>query len=102
ILPALPERLSEAALKLLEKLGVRVRTGARVASVEAEGVRLASGEFIPAELTVWSAGVRGPDMLADLDGLEGNRAQQLVVNSTLQTTRDADVFALGDCAACPW
>ena len=40
--------------------------------------------------------------LATLDGLETNRAHQLVVRTTLQATRDDDVFALGDCAACPW
>ena len=40
-------------------------------------------------------------VLAQLDGLEANRINQLVVEPTLQTTRDPDVFALGDCAACP-
>jgi len=47
----------------------------------------------------------GPEMrrgIADLDGLEVNRAHQLVVLPTLQTTLDPDIFALGDCAACPW
>ena len=45
-----------------------------------------------------SAGVRGPDVLKDLDGLEATGANQLVVRPTLQTTRDDDIFALGDCA----
>ncbi|MBV8443414.1 MAG: NAD(P)/FAD-dependent oxidoreductase, partial [Hyphomicrobiales bacterium] len=101
ILPALPERVSDATLSLLKKLGVDVRTNARVAAVRADGVELASGEFIPAELVVWAAGVRGPDVLRDLDGLEVNRANHLVTEPTLQTTRDPDVFAIGDCAACP-
>ena len=101
ILPALPERVSEATLALLNKLGVDVRTDARVAAVRADGVELASGEFIPAELVVWAAGVRGPDVLSDLDGLEVNRANHLVTEPTLQTTRDPDIFAIGDCAACP-
>ncbi len=101
ILPALPERVSDATLSLLKKLGVEVRTAAPVASVRADGVELASGEFIPAELVVWAAGVRGPDVLRDLDGLEVNRANHLVTEPTLQTTRDPDIFAIGDCAACP-
>jgi NADH dehydrogenase len=66
------------------------------------GVRLASGEIVPADLVVWAAGVKAPDVLRDLDGLESNRINQLVVTQTLQTTRDADIFAIGDCAACPW
>ena len=42
--------------------------------------------------------VKAPDLLKDLDGLEANRSNQLVVTQTLQTTRDTDVFAIGDCA----
>jgi NADH dehydrogenase len=57
ILPALPERLSIAAVKLLEKLNVKVHVGARVTAVTASGVTLASGVSIPAELVVWAAGV---------------------------------------------
>ncbi len=101
ILPALPERISVATLEILRKLGVEVRTKARVAEVGSDGVRLASGEIIPSELVVWAAGVKGPDVLHDLDGLEVNRVNQLVVTATLQTTRDPDIFAIGDCAACP-
>ena len=102
ILPALPARLSDAATRLLEKLDVTVRTSARVAEVLDDGVRLATGEVVPAELVVWAAGVKAPDFLEGLDGLETNRINQLVVLPTLQTTRDGNVFALGDCAACPW
>ena len=47
-----------------------------------------TGEIIPAELVVWAAGVKAPDFLKDLDGLETNRINQLVVRPTLQTTRD--------------
>jgi NADH dehydrogenase len=43
----------------------------------------------------------GPEVLRDIAGLETNRLNQLVVTPTLQTTRDLDIFALGDCAACP-
>ena len=102
ILPALPKRLSVAATRLLEGMRVGVRTSSRVAEVLPDGVRLASGEVIAAELVVWAAGVKAPDLLRDLDGLETNRINQLVVRQTLQTTRDDDVFAIGDCAACPW
>jgi NADH:ubiquinone reductase (H+-translocating) len=102
ILPALPARISDAALELLRKLGVNVHLGARVAEVLRDGVRLADGQVIPAELVVWAAGVKAPDFLREIDGLETNRINQLVVRQTLQTTRDDDIFALGDCAACPW
>jgi len=101
ILPALPERISEATAGLLTELDVIVRTGARVAEVRADGIVLSGGEMIPFDLVVWSAGVKAPDVLHGLGGLENNRINQLVVTPTLQTTRDPDVFAIGDCAACP-
>lgn len=102
VVPALPPRLSESVTRLLRRLGVHVRTGARVSEVLPNGVRLTSGETIPAELVVWAAGVKAPDFLKDLDGLETNRINQLVVLPTLQTTRDQNVYAIGDCAACEW
>ena len=98
IVPALPKRLSDATTRLLGELGVEIRIGARVTEVTSDGVRLASGDFIPSELVVWSAGIRGPDVLNDFDGLEVSHASQLVVRPTLQATRDDNVFALGDCA----
>ncbi|HTT11094.1 MAG TPA: NAD(P)/FAD-dependent oxidoreductase [Burkholderiaceae bacterium] len=101
ILPALPERLSRAATKLLENLHVQVRAGSRVEAVLPNGVRLASGEVLPAELVVWAAGVKAPDFLSGL-GLETNRINQIVVHQTLQTTSDENIFAIGDCSACPW
>src|ERR1700681_3858873 len=101
ILPGLPKRISETAQDLLRKLGVEVCSGARVTKVAADGVQLADGSFIPSELVVWTAGVKAPEVLRDLDGLEVNRINQLVVEATLRTTRDPHIFAIGDCAACP-
>lgn len=102
ILPALPERLSKATAELLRALNVQMLTGERVTEVMATGVRTADGKLVPAELVVWAAGIKAPDFLSGIDGLETNRINQLVVKQTLATTRDSDIFALGDCAECPW
>jgi len=102
ILPALSERLSSAVLSLLKKLNVDVLTGERVTEVSSLGVKTATGREIPSELVVWAAGIKAPDFLKDIGGLESNRINQLVVGQTLQTTRDPDIFAFGDCASCPW
>jgi len=97
ILPMLPEKLAEAAHRELEALGVRVATGEQVVEATNEGMITKSGELIKADLKVWAAGVKGPDLLAGL-GLEVTRNNQLVVKPTLQTTRDDRIFAIGDCA----
>lgn len=102
LLPLLPEKVSLSAEKLLADRGVQVLTGARVAAVDGTGVRLADGRILGSELVVWAAGVKAPELLAGLDGLEANRLNQLAVRQTLETTQDPDVFAIGDCASCPW
>lgn len=98
ILPALPERLADAAKAELEALGVSVRTGVRITEAEPHALVTAEGERIEADLMVWAAGVRAPGLLDTL-GLEVNRGHQLVVRETLQTTGDERVFAIGDCCS---
>lgn len=100
ILPALPPRISSAAHSELTKLGVRVLTQTMVTSAEKKGLNTKSGEFIDADLMVWAAGIKAPDFMKELGGLETNRINQLVVEPTLQTTRDPNIYAIGDCASC--
>ena len=102
VLPALPPKLSNSVELELNKLRVHVYTGERVTEVTEKGVHTHSGRFIPSVLVVWAAGIKAPDFLHEIDGLETNRINQLIVNRTLQTTLDENVFAFGDCAACPW
>ncbi|MBF7993015.1 NAD(P)/FAD-dependent oxidoreductase [Rahnella laticis] len=101
ILPALPPRISGAAHQELTKLGVRVLTQTMVTSADKNGLNTKSGEFIDADLMVWAAGIKAPDFMKDIAGLETNRINQLVVEPTLQTTRDPNIYAIGDCASCP-
>jgi NADH dehydrogenase len=102
ILPGLPEHIMKGAAATLESLGVQVLTGDPVVEVTAERVKTKSGREVAADFTVWAAGIRCPEVLREIDGLETNRQNQLVVLQTLQATRDVDIFALGDCAAVPW
>jgi len=97
ILPALPPRLSSAATRELEALGVEVLTDTMITEVTGDGFVTRSGDTIPAVLRVWAAGVKAPDFMADL-GLETNRTNQLVVNASLCTSDD-NIFALGDCCS---
>ncbi len=100
ILGALPEHLAASSAELLSDLGVEIRCGAGVTDVTPEGVRLADKSFLPAELVVWSAGIKAPDFLKRLDGLETDRINRLIVRETLQAKGDDDIFAIGDCANC--
>ncbi|MDT3671123.1 MAG: NAD(P)/FAD-dependent oxidoreductase [Aromatoleum sp.] len=99
LLGGLPQELAERVHDDLVGRGVDLRVNHSVAKVERGRVILRNGDVIGADVTVWAAGVQGPEVLNGLGGLETNRQRQLVVRPTLQTTRDADIFAIGDCAS---
>jgi NADH dehydrogenase len=101
ILPALPEHLSSAATRELARLNINVLTRNRVTKITEEAIEFEGGTHLNASIKVWAAGIKAPDFLAKLEGLETNRINQLVVHQTLQTTQDENIFAFGDCASCP-
>jgi NADH dehydrogenase len=82
----------------LAALGVEARPGVTVASVDARGVRLASGEEIAAETVVWCAGMRAHPLAAALPG-EHDRFGRVAVDCFLKVEGASGVFAAGDAAA---
>jgi NADH dehydrogenase len=101
LLPALPPRLSIATQQQLVKLDIQLKLGRRVTEVTETAVHTHDGEVFEADLKVWAAGIKAPDWMKNLDGLETNHINQLVVDQTLKTSDD-NIFAIGDCAACVW
>ncbi|WP_175976434.1 NAD(P)/FAD-dependent oxidoreductase [Burkholderia sp. BCC1047] len=99
ILNAFPPRISASAQRRLEQIGFRVLTSTRVTSADANGFHYGDGSFAEADLMVWAAGVKAPDFMQGLGGLDTNRANQIVVGPTLQASGDEHVFAIGDCAS---
>ncbi len=101
ILPGLPQHLSRKVSAELRNIGIDILLNERITEATATGFRTEKDELIPAGIKVWAAGIKAPDFLADINGLETNRINQLVVKLSLQTTIDDNIFAFGDCAACP-
>ncbi|SAL48473.1 NAD(P)/FAD-dependent oxidoreductase [Caballeronia humi] len=100
VLPALPERISTRAQEMLAGLGVEVRLGCRVKSVDAQAVSTADGETLASDITIWAAGVEGPPILRTLQGLPLNRLGQVIVDGELRVEFGSGIYAMGDCAAC--
>jgi NADH dehydrogenase len=98
VLASFPPQISASSQQQLERIGFRVMTSTQVTSADARGF-YHNDSLVEADLMVWAAGVKAGDFMNNLAGLETNRSNQLIVDSTLQTTRDDHVFALGDCAS---
>lgn len=99
ILGGLPERISQQATVALERKQVKVLTGTKVTEVRADRLVTSAGD-VPAGLIVWAAGIKAADTNTAF-GLATNRSHQFEVNERLEASAEG-VFALGDCAACPW
>jgi NADH:ubiquinone reductase (H+-translocating) len=97
LLKGYPERLTTAARRSLEKLGVEVRTGARVQDIAPGRVRLPD-ETIAAETALWAAGVAAHELGGDL-GADRSRGGRVPVLDTLQLAGHRNVFVAGDLAA---
>jgi NADH dehydrogenase len=99
ILAPLPDRVSGAALRLLNERAIKVVTGCRVTKIDADRIEDAQGNVYRSNLCVWAAGIRAPEFLSTL-GLPTNRGGQIDVDVQLAVKGVANVYALGDCAAC--
>lgn len=99
ILPVLPESVSGAALRLLEERHIRVVNNCKVVEISPKHVEDSNGIHYKADLCVWAAGIKAPSWLADL-GLPVNKNNQLEVQGDLRVKGQANIFSLGDCAAC--
>ena len=95
----LDDAAAQLLLKQCGKAGVRVETGVQIAAIEGDGkvtgVKLGTGEVIPADLVVVSCGVRANTAVAKAAGVETDRA--IVVSETMETNLPG-VYACGDCA----
>ncbi|MBP7566220.1 MAG: NAD(P)/FAD-dependent oxidoreductase [Burkholderiaceae bacterium] len=101
VLQAMPPALSQRAREQLEKLGVEVRTGARVTAIDAAGLNVGD-ERIATACVVWAAGVAASPLgrtLATATGCETDRAGRVVVEPDLTITGHPDISVIGDLAA---
>jgi NADH dehydrogenase len=89
-----PRPIIEAALR---ELGVETRLGSCVASLDASGVTLVSGEHIETETLVWAAGIRAAPFTRQIPA-ERDSFGRLLVDRDLRVLKLPGVFATGDAA----
>lgn len=99
VLPALPEKLAQSIHHRLEQLGVNILTRTCITEATKTAFHTKDNEILEAQILVWVAGVKAPDFLKNIGGLESTPGNQLLVKPGLQTTLDDTIFAIGDCAS---
>lgn len=97
LLGYLPPRLGRYTATRLEKMGVELMLGAKVAKIEANALHLADGTQIGTHSTIWTAGVQA-ESLAKMGKIPIARGGRLEVLPTLQLADQPNVFAVGDMA----
>jgi NADH:ubiquinone reductase (H+-translocating) len=104
VLPTYPPQLSAAARRMIERLGVTVRTGAMVTDIRKDSVTVREGdktETIPTRTILWAAGVLGSPlgrMVAAECGAPCDRTGRVVVEPDLTVLGHAEIFVIGDLA----
>jgi len=97
LLPPFAPSLSERTKRDLEKLGVKVLVNTAVKEIEHRKIILKDGTTMQSEITIWAAGVKGADAMAQLNlPTAGNR---VAVEPTMQVKNYPYIWALGDIAA---
>lgn len=100
VLNGLSEKVAHSVSNYLRAKQITILTDTKIAAVKSNGLLTVDAEFIPANLVIWAAGVKGRANTIQHD-LEVNQINQFVVRETLQTSTDDYIFAFGDCASCP-
>jgi len=99
ILPELGESLGHYAQAQLERRGVEVRLGTRVAGYDGREVALSDGTKLATRMLIWTAGITPPPLLSGLP-CKTDRGR-VVANACLEVPEWPGVWALGDCALVP-
>jgi len=104
VLPAYPRKLSASAQRMIERLGVTVRTSAMVTDVSKESVTIREGdktETIPTRTVLWAAGVLGSPLgriVAQQTGATIDKAGRVSVEPDLTAPGHPEIFVIGDLA----
>ncbi len=104
VLPPYAPALSARARRQLERLGVTVRTGAKVTALDDASVMIeadGAAEVIPAHTILWAAGVQASGLgraLCTQADCQTDRAGRVAVEPDLTVPGHAEVFVIGDLA----
>ena len=102
IMPEIPPSLAAFATRELRRRGMEIRTGTRLASIEADAATLTDGERIPTRTVCWTTGVKpSPAAPAARVSRSTSATGRIRVDATTRVEGHENVWAVGDSAAVP-
>jgi len=96
-LAAMSEKSSVKSQKYLEKLGVKVITGALVKNYDGKDVELQDGKLIPSATVIWAAGIKG-NIPGGIDNSLIARGNRIKIDRYCKVPGHDNIYALGDLA----
>ncbi|MDQ2676028.1 MAG: NAD(P)/FAD-dependent oxidoreductase [Actinomycetota bacterium] len=100
VLPEVDKGLADYAVRELRGRGIDVRMGTRLEEATADSCRLSTGEQIPTQTIVWTAGVAPHPSLRALN-LPLTDQWRVDVDDHMKVRGLEGVWAIGDCASVP-
>ncbi len=98
LLPQFNPYLRKKALQALTKKKVQIKLNSGVTSIEKDHIRLSSGETLPVNNVIWTAGVKANPPKINQE-IATDSSRRLKVNQHLQIKDHPHIFALGDVAS---
>ncbi|MFA5954501.1 MAG: NAD(P)/FAD-dependent oxidoreductase [Patescibacteria group bacterium] len=100
ILATFDPKVQKVAASVLRKKGVIINLNSKIIEVKKNGVTLASGEFLPAGVVIWTAGVAAVPLICNPTTILNDR-QCIKITQYLNTIEYPEIFAVGDVAYVP-
>ena len=97
VMPAYPDGLRKATVRLLEGKNVEILLNTRLTDYNGRRVAFADGSHVDAHTLIWTAGVRSAKITDSL-GVQQAAAGRVRVEPTLQLPQHPEVFVIGDAA----
>lgn len=88
----------DEATKILENKGVKIIGDSLVKDVNVDAIILDNGQKIPADLTIWTPGVKGFELPFQPE-VEKTKDQRIIINEYCQIDKFPDIFCIGDIGA---
>ena len=97
VLPSFAETLSRKVARRLERLGVKVMTGAMVEKVNEQGVTV-GGKLIRSATVLWTAGVSASPIVK-MVGVETDRSGRARIGPFMNVPNQEGIFVVGDASS---